>query len=146
MAVTLTTTALAEALAVTQALADRLHPVAVALVDQYAPPAPEGVANEACIRVGGWLAEQPAASVTMEQTGDIATRYAVNNLSALRHSGAAALLTYWKVRRARAIGERGVRHSGGSPGRSCGCARGRAGSMTWANWSRELSFGRPCAP
>ena len=104
MAVTLTTIALAEALAVTQTLADRLHPVAVALVDQYAPAAPESVANEAAIRCAGWLAEQPAAAVTSEATGDISTRYAVNNLSVLRHSGAAALLTHWRVRRAGAIG------------------------------------------
>ena len=104
MAVTLTTTALAEALAVNQALADRLHPVAVALVDEYAPTAPEAIANEASIRIAGWLAAQPYAAVTSETTGDIGTRYAVNNVSALRHSGAGALLTRWHTRRAGVIG------------------------------------------
>ena len=104
VAVTLTTTALAEALAVNQALADRLHPVAVALVEDFAPAAPESVQNLAAERVAGWLALQPHAAVTSETTGDIGTRYAVNNLSALRHSGAGALLTRWHVRRGGVIG------------------------------------------
>ena len=104
MAVTLSTAELAEALAITQALADRLRSVAVALVEQYAPTAPEAIANEACVRAAGWLAEQPAAAVTSEATGDITTRYAINNMSALRHSGAAGLLTHWRVRRAGVIG------------------------------------------
>ena len=104
MAVTVTATALAEALGVNQALADRLLPVVVALVEQYAPGAPEAVQNEAAIRAAGWLAEQPAAAVTSESTDEIATRYAANNVSCLRHSGAAALLSPWKVRRAGVIG------------------------------------------
>ena len=104
MAVTLTATALAEALAINQALADRLHPVAVALVKEYAPAAPEAIANEAAIRAAGWLAAQPYAAITSETTGDIGTRYAVNNLSALRHSGAGALLTRWHVRRGGLVG------------------------------------------
>ena len=104
MAVTLTASALAEALTVNQGLADRLHPVAVALVEQYAPAVPETIANEAALRCAGWLASQPPAAVTSEATGDISTRYAVNNVSALRHSGAAGLLTHWRVRRAGTIG------------------------------------------
>ena len=103
MAVTVTATALAQALGVNQALADRLLPVVTALIQQYAPGAPDVVQNEAAIRCCGWLAEQPAASVSSEATGDIATRYAINNVSALRHSGAMALLSGWKVRRAGAI-------------------------------------------
>ena len=101
---TLTTTVLAEALAVNQALAHRLHPVAVALVEQYAPAAPESVQNLAVERIAGWLASQPYAAVTSEGTGDISTSYAVNNVCALRHSGAAGLLTHWRIRRAGTIG------------------------------------------
>ena len=89
MAVSLTTTALAEALAINQQLADRLHPVAVALVEEYAPQAPEAVQNLAVERCAGWLSEQPHAAVTSESIGEISTRYAVNNMSAIRHSGAA---------------------------------------------------------
>ena len=103
MAVTLTATALAEALAINQALADRLHPVAVALVEQYAPLAPEEVQNLAVERCAGWLVEQPAAAIRSESVGDISTSYAPTMHSALRHSSAMSLLAPWKVRRAGAI-------------------------------------------
>ena len=83
---------------------DRLGSTAAALVERYAPGAPQPVKNEAVIRCVGWLAEQPGASIRSEQVGDVRTEYAPTSLSALRHSGAMALLTAWKVRRARAIG------------------------------------------
>ena len=69
MAVTLTDPDLAAALAVNDALASRLRSVAVALVERYAPDAPEAVQNEAAIRCAGWLAEQPAAGVRSMRTG-----------------------------------------------------------------------------
>ncbi len=83
---------------------DRLGSTAAALVERYAPGAPQPVKNEAVIRCIGWLVEQPGASIRSEQVGDVRTEYAPTSLSALRHSGAMALLTAWKVRRARAIG------------------------------------------
>ena len=101
--VTLTGAALAQALAVNQALADRLLPVAVALVERYAPEAPEAVQNEAAIRTAGWLLEHPSAAVRSETTGDIRTSYDPSMTSALRHSGAMALLSPYKVRRAGVI-------------------------------------------
>ncbi|WP_419166407.1 hypothetical protein [Candidatus Palauibacter sp.] len=103
MAVTLTDVQLAEALAVNQALADRLHPVAVGLVERYAPLAPEAVQNEAVIRCSGWLAEQPSASVRSEAVGDIRTAFSPAMHGALRHSGAMGLLSLWRARRAGAI-------------------------------------------
>lgn len=103
MAVTLTGSALAQALAVNQALADRLLPVAVALVEQYAPGAPESIQNEAAIRAMGWLAEHPSAALRSETTGDIRTSYDPGMTSAGLHSGAWALLSPYKVRRAGAI-------------------------------------------
>ena len=103
MAVTLTQTSLAAALGVNQALADRLHPVAVALVERWAPAAPEAIQNEATIRCAGWLADTPPASLQSEQYGDVSVTWATGQLSALRHSGAMALLSPWKVRRAGAI-------------------------------------------
>ena len=100
MAVTLTEAALSAALAVNQALADRLHPVAVALVERYAPEAPEAVQNEAAIRCAAWLADQPAAGVRSMRTGDVSTSFdGARALGALRHSGAMGLLSPWKVRR-----------------------------------------------
>ena len=103
MAVSLTETALAEALGVNPALATRLRPVAVAMVERYAPGAPAAIQDEATIRAAGWLADTPAASLQSEQYGDVSVTWATGQLSALRHSGAMALLSPWKVRRAGAI-------------------------------------------
>ena len=82
---------------------DRLGAAAAALVERYAPDAPSEIKNEATIRCAGWLAQHPAASVRSESVGDIRTSFAPTHLSALRHSGAMALLSPWKVRRAGAI-------------------------------------------
>ena len=104
MAVTLTRDALTEALAINDALAGRLHPVVVLLVEREAPTAPDALQNEAAIRCAAWLSEQPAAGVRSVSTGDVATGFdAARSLSALRHSGAMGLLSPWKVRRAGAI-------------------------------------------
>ena len=104
MAVTISEAAQAEAVAVTRAQAARLLPVAAALVERYAPAAPVAVQNEAAIRVCGYLSQQPESAQRSDRIGDIETRWAPNNLSALRHSGAMALLTFWKVRRGGVIG------------------------------------------
>ena len=80
-----------------------LGATASALVERYAPSAPDPVRFEATVRTAGWLAEQPAAAVRSEKTGDIETAYAATHASALRHSGAMALLTGWKQRRAGGI-------------------------------------------
>ena len=100
----LTEADLAAALDVDDTLAARLHPVAVALVERYAPDAPDAVQDEAVIRGAGWLAESPAGAIRSEMTGDARTVFDVARASrALRHSGAMGLLTAWKVRRAGSI-------------------------------------------
>ena len=103
MAVTITVAELAEAIGTDSTTATRLPAVATALVERYAPDAPDAISNEAVIRTAGWLAEQPAAAITSETEGDIRTSYAPTAMSALRHSGAMALLSPWKIRRAGAI-------------------------------------------
>ena len=100
MAVTLTATALAESLAVNQALADRLLPVGTALVDGYTTDCPEAISNEACIRVCGWLAESPSSGARSDSVGDIWTSWTPNATGALRSSGAMGLLSTWRIRRA----------------------------------------------
>ena len=98
-------TCLGDALGLTdESTLDRLGSTASALVQWYAPLAPQAIRNEAVIRAAGWLHEQPAAAVRSESVGDISTSYAATHVSALRHSGGQALLTGWKVRRAGAIG------------------------------------------
>ena len=83
------------------ATAARLLVVASALVTQYAT-APDAIANEAVIRTAGYLhADEPAArmlrSVDVNEAIKIEFRAAG---SAVRLSGAAALLSPWRVRRA----------------------------------------------
>ena len=103
MAVTLDAAALAAALHVEQTLADRLLPVVQALVERYALTAPVAVQNEGAIRTVGTLAGQPHAAIRSERQGDIETDFNPSSMSALRHSGAMALLSSWKVRRGGAI-------------------------------------------
>ena len=80
-----------------------LGSAAAALVERYAPLAEQSVKNVAVERTAGWMAEQPSAAVRSDATGDVSTSYAATHVSALRHSGAMALLSPWKVRRAGAI-------------------------------------------
>ena len=103
MAVTLKSSALADVLGVDSSTADRLLDVAILLVESYAPLAPDAVSNEAAIRTAGWLHETPHGNIRSESEGDITTSYAIASMSALRHSGAMALLSVWKVRRAGTI-------------------------------------------
>lgn len=83
--------------------ATRLLAVVTALVERYAPDAPEEVLNEAAVRCAGWLAHTAAGSIARVETGPKATEYAVGQKGALRHSGAMSLLAPWKMRRAGAV-------------------------------------------
>ena len=96
------TTALAAAVGSSEDVACRLGPVVSELVERYASGAPAAVKSEAVIRGAGWLfASKPGlrkvgvSNVDFEFSG---------GQSALRHSGAMALLNPWKIRRAGAVG------------------------------------------
>ena len=102
MAVTLTAEQLADAIDADTATATRLLGVATELVEHYAPSAPVAVQNEAAIRCAGWLSERPYAS-SGDTVGQLSATFAPGQHSALRHSGAMALLTHYKQRRAGAI-------------------------------------------
>ena len=82
----------------------RLGATAAALVEKYAPDAPDPVKDEAVIRASGWLRQAPSYGARTESEGEISTSYTPTMTGALRASGAMALLTGWKVRRAGAIG------------------------------------------
>ena len=99
MAVTLNPADLEAAIGADRDGCRRVLPVVVALVDDYAPEAPEAVANEAAIRAAGWLCERPSGGVLSEKGAEVETRYS-GTMGALRASGAMALLSPWKVRRA----------------------------------------------
>jgi len=84
---------------------DTLGATASALVERYAAGAPVAVKNEATIRTAGWLHGRPKSGETWQEIGDILNRrWPAGHKSALRHSGAMALLSPWKTRRAGAIG------------------------------------------
>ena len=71
--------------------ATRLLATATELVTNHAPDAPDAVANEAVVRLAGYLFDQPFSPST--------ERYA----NAFRNSGAASLLVRYRVRRARNV-------------------------------------------
>ena len=68
----------------------RILGAATAIVERYAPDAPEDVQNEAVVRVGGYLYDAPPG---------MSTRTA----NAMRDSSAMALLSPWRIIRAVAI-------------------------------------------
>ena len=103
MAITLTASELQAALGIDSATAIRLLPVATELVNRFAPDAPGVIADEGVVRTAAWLHEAPSGGQTSEGIGDVSTRWSVASMSALRHSGAMALLSPWKIRRAGAI-------------------------------------------
>ena len=106
MAMTLTAAELAEALGADQALADRLLPVAAAIVEDYAPDAPAALANEAVLRFAGYLANTyHYGAVRSHGIGPLSVEYVTNRGAMFRNSGAAALLTRHKRRRAGSVGE-----------------------------------------
>ena len=83
----------------------RLGATAAALVQRYAPDAPEPIKCEAVIRTAGWLREAPSYGARSESEGEISTGFTPSATSALRASGSMALLTAWKIRRAGALSE-----------------------------------------
>ena len=92
------TTALAEAVGCSEAVACRLGPVVAALVDRFASGAPAAIKTEAVIRAAGWLySNRPGIRKVGVSNIDIEFD---GGQSALRHSGAMALLSPFKIRRA----------------------------------------------
>ena len=92
MAVTLTIAQLATALRVGTSTEEaeiltRLLAASTETVGLYAPSAPDAIANEAVVRLAGYLYDQP----------NVGGRGTTN---ALRNSGATALLAQWRVQRA----------------------------------------------
>ena len=104
MAVTLTAETLAVEIGATEERATRLLVVATEVVTRYAPNAPEVLANEAVIRFAGYLTSADYGAVRSETLGPMSVEYVTNHAAMFRNSGAEALLTRFKRRRAGAIG------------------------------------------
>ena len=77
----------------------RVASAASELILNYAPQAPQANKDEAARRVIGWLIERPSDGTTERNLyGGVSKKY--NTQGALRGSGAMALLSPFKVRRA----------------------------------------------
>ena len=84
--------------------ANRVLATASRMVADYAPQAPIELRYEAILRFSGYLAEADYGAIQSETMGPQSNTYTVNHASMFRNSGAAALLTRYRVRRAGAIG------------------------------------------
>ena len=74
-------------------------------VRTYAPSAPEQIHREAIVRLAGYLWGSDFGGIVSETSvADAKVEYVVNHGNAFRNSGAAGLLSSWRVRRAGAIG------------------------------------------
>ena len=86
----------------TRTLSGVYESVAAALVERYSPNAPQVVKNMAVIQISKYLNNhRPAVSSERVKIGDASQDVDLmpGMVSALRHSGAMALLTHWKRRR-----------------------------------------------
>ena len=82
--------------------AERLLGVASAMVERYAPTAPQSVKSEAVIRCAGALIQSDYGGIASESIGDRAVAYtsqAAGGWNPFRRSGAMGLLSPWRVRR-----------------------------------------------
>ena len=70
-----------------------------ARVEDYAPDAPDASKDEAVIRGAAWLRDTRGA-LSRETVGPLSIARPANSASWFLHSGAASLLTNWKIRRA----------------------------------------------
>ena len=86
--------------------ARRLLAVASEAVDRYAPGAPVILKNEAAIRFCGYMAGSDYGGVHSESVGPRSVEYTPpsTNAAMFRNSGAAGLLTNYKVRRGGSVG------------------------------------------
>ena len=70
------------------------------MVERYAADAPQALKDEAVIRYAGYLAQSDYGGIQQEALGPKSVTYQINHADAFRRSGAAGLISPWKVRRA----------------------------------------------
>ena len=102
--VTITAAQLADEANASRSRAERVLPVAIQVVTDYAPAAPVPLLDEAVLRFAGYLLGSDVGAVRKETVGPYDVEHVTNHAAAFRNSGAAMLLTRHKVRRAGAIG------------------------------------------
>ena len=103
MPVTITAQLIADETGASVDRATRVLAVATEAVTHYAPDAPEALQNESVLRFAGYLLGSDYGAVRKEGIGPRDVEYVVNHAAMFRNSGAAALLTRYRVRRAGSI-------------------------------------------
>ena len=84
------------------ALVANIYNAAVQAVSDYAPDAPDAIADRAVVMLAGYLDDAPFGPRKYDrQAGEATIWDTARTTNALRNSGAAALLTRYKRRRAR---------------------------------------------
>ena len=82
-----------------------LGEAAAAVIEEYSPGAPQAVRDEALIRFAGYISQTPSGAIQKIELKDISVEYRqAPPASSFQLSGAGALLSRWKVRRAGVIG------------------------------------------
>ena len=84
--------------------AGHLGAVASALVENYAPGAPQSVRDEGVIRLAGYLAAGDFGAIAKDDIGPKSIVYVTNHAGAFYRSGAVGLLSPWRTRRAGVAG------------------------------------------
>lgn len=104
MAITLDAPTLATILNIDAALATRLLAVSSAMILAYCETCPDAIHNEATIRTAAYLRETPGGAIQRLETASIEIEFQKPTVrSPLRLSGAMALLSPFKIRRAAVI-------------------------------------------
>ena len=80
----------------------RLLAVATAMVQNYAPAAPEAVSNEAVVRLCGWLLQAPSDGKITDSDDTYTVRWSRHSQRGFLLSGAQDLLRPWRVQSERA--------------------------------------------
>lgn len=84
---------------------DELGKVAASYVTMYAPSAPQEMRDEAALRIAGYIAQSDFGAISSETSvGNSLMHFVTNHASMVRNSGALALLSPWRQRRAGSIG------------------------------------------
>ena len=95
-------TSIAGGSSLTDDRAAALGETASELIERFAPDAPQAVRNEATIRVAGWIHAREPKPLQAIVVGGMRLDFRERHYSpdAMRNSGARALLSPWRVRRA----------------------------------------------
>ncbi len=81
----------------------RVGSVAAERVEREASDAPQAIKDESVIRFAGYLFASDFGGILREELGPQRIEYVTNHSAAFRNSGAAGLLSPWKIRRAGVI-------------------------------------------